>query len=228
MIINILGHGLQWGRIDAQMQPQDQFVAVNAPNFQSVHFYCNRAEGFNGPDARRIVNGEPIDIHHVFDNAANIPEHFIVPHRLAWYDIVPQDVHDPNGPVYVQPNLLHLIEVNLNLVHPNLVHPNNEDFTLRLRQIVRPNHPFNEIQLAIQAVNCCVSLSWLIHNIPNIIIEHPELNGLHDQEQYTYRWLACRDFILELDPNNNQVSLNIINDAIGAMDINVGRLFWVP
>lgn len=229
MIINILGHGLQWVANDDNMQEQEQFVAVEAPNFASVHFYCDPGIDFDGPDARQIVNDEWVAPHHVFENANHIPEHFIVSDIGAWNDILRQENHHvveplPEDPRYTNPNILHLLEEDAAALEPAVrIRPG-----LRIRRLLLPQNQRNEIQVAIQAVNAGISLSWLIHYIPNIIQEHPQLANLFDGMPYTYRWLACRNFINGLDPDNNENSRIHMNDELRRINIDIDWLFWEP
>lgn len=219
MIINIIGHGLQWGEnVRGEIQWHDTDIPV-ALRFNSVSFYCPAGDGFNGPDALLIVNGEwhnsvpgINDIHH-------IPEHFVFPNLGAWNDILPRNLDNPmnhippghNYPQYVLPNIVHQIGGNE---------------ILRLRQIVRPNNPFPESQLVISPINeTCISLSWLIKNIPLIIDAHPELAALPNLDNYTYRWLVCRDLIEGLNQYNNDASLEIIRNETEQFG-DIVRLLW--
>lgn len=219
MIINIIGHGLQWGEGVAEQIQEHEIAIPVAPHFNSVSFYCHAGEGFDGPDAHLIVNGEWHNFVQEINDIHHIPEHFVFPNLGAWNDILPRDPDNPrnhippgrNDPRYVLPNSVHRIDGNE---------------ILRLRQIVRPNNPFPESQLVISPINeTCISLSWLINNIPLIIDAHPELAALPNHDNYTYRWLVCRDLIAGLNPNNIAESLAKINKEIqqyGKMD----KLLW--
>ncbi len=216
MIINIIGHGLQWIEgVAQQIQEQEIAIPVN-PLFNSVSFYCQANCGFNGPDARLIVNGEWHDMVQEINDIHHIPEHFVFPNPEAWNDIVPRNPDDynltnPDEPQYVLPNVVHQI---------------NGDDILRLRQIISPRNPFNESQLAISPINrTCISLSWLINNIPLIISDHPQFATIPNHNNYTYRWLVCRDLIAGLNPHDNARSRAIINGEILEFG-KVDRLLW--
>lgn len=214
MIINILGHGLQWGN-----QIQEHLVTVEAPFFQSVNFYSNPGVGFCGTDTYTIIREEWNGVHHVVEDANNIPEHFILPDPGTWSDIRRKEHGDFVNPLQDDPRY----------AEPTVLHINQQHGFLMLRQIIRPQNPFNETQLAIQSVNACISLSWLIHNIPEIIAAHDDLAALPNNTRYTYRWLICRDFIDgELNPHNNANSLAIINQEIEPLHIYVDELIWPP
>lgn len=222
MIINIIGHGLQWGeQVGNRIQEHEVDIPI-APHFNSVSFYCPAGEGFNGPDAYTIINGDWREDIEEINDIHRIPEHFVFPHQQAWEDIYPLDpvirgrhIHPgPNDPHYVAPNVEYEInEINL----------------LRLRQIIIPRIPHHEPQLVISPINnTCISLSWLISNIPHIIEEHPQLAPLPDQDNYIYQWLVCRDEIEELNPHNNAASLEAIRDAAIEVGQEIDRLLWEP
>ena len=217
MIINIIGHGLQWGEeVAGQIQWQERNLPVE-PHFNSVSFYCPAGEGFNGPDARLIVNEKWRSFVQEINDIHRIPEHFVFPNLEAWNDIVPRNPNDHNPP---NPN-------EIQYVLPNIAHPDNHNGFLRLRQIVSPNDPFPEPQLVISPIRgTCISLSWLISNIPHIIEEHPALAALPNHDNYTYRWLVCRDLIMELNRHDNATSLTNINVEIQPLGERVDRLLW--
>lgn len=218
MIINIIGHGLQRGEIIGQ-QYQEHVIGIPvAQHFNSVSFYCNAGDGFNGTNAHSIVNGEWHDLVQEINDVHQIPEHFVFPNQEAWNDILPRDPDNQWKHIPPGPNDPHYVP-------PNVVHQNDDIEILRLRQILVPER-IPQSQLVISPTNnTCISLSWLINNIPLIIDAHQPLADLFDNDNYTYRWLVCRDWITELDPHNNQESLARINEATkqyGEMD----RLLW--
>lgn len=213
MIINIIGHGLQWFEEVAQ-----EFAIPANPLFNSVSFYCQAGNGFNGPDARLIVNGEWHGFVQEINEIHHIPEHFVFPNLMAWSDIVPRNPNDLNPPNLDEPHY----------VAPNVVHQIDGVNILRLRQIIRPGNPYNESQLAISPIEgTCISLSWLISNIPLIIEDHQQLADMPNHNNYTFRWLVCRDLIAGLNPNDNSASMNTINREIGNLG-GVNRLLWQP
>lgn len=137
---------------------------------------------------------------------------------MAWSDIVPRNPNDPNPPNPDEPHY----------VAPNVVHQIDGVNILRLRQIIRPGNPYNESQLAISPIEgTCISLSWLISNIPLIIEDHQQLADMPNHNNYTFRWLVCRDLIAGLNPNDNAASMNTINREIENLG-EVNRLLWQP
>jgi hypothetical protein len=221
MIINIIGHGLQWGEnVKEETQWRDADIPL-APHFNSVSFYCHAGEGFDGPDAHLIVNGEWHNFVQEINDIHHIPEHFVFPNQGAWNDILPRVSNNPRN--HIPPGLNDPHHYGL----LNVVHQIDGIEILRLRQIVRPNNPFPESQLVISPINeTCISLSWLINNIPLIIDAHPELAALPNHDNYTYRWLVCRDLIAGLNPHDNAASLVIIDDAAQEASQRIDRLLW--
>lgn len=218
MIINIIGHGLQWVEAVAGLIQEQEIVIPANPLFNSVSFYCQAGYGFNGPDARLIVNGEWHGFVQEINDIHHIPEHFVFPNLMAWSDIVPRNPNDPNPPNPDEPHY----------VPPNVVHQIDGVDILRLRQIIRPENPYNESQLAISPIEgTCISLSWLISNIPLIIEDHQQLADMPNHNNYTFRWLVCRDLIAGLNPNDNAASMNTIDEEIGNLG-RVNRLLWQP
>lgn len=195
MIINVIGHGFQWFREDEQ-NPAPFQVGVNT----SIRLYVNANVLFGAENTPQIIaderDGNMGNIIEHFEHGGNCPELLLIRDRGVWNDIIADDrFHYQEG----------------------FQLPNVDGHIVRIREIFFVDEP-QEFALSPEQNDQIFSLSWLVRNIRDIMMERANLAGQHlpdEAEEIVLRWLVCRQ---GLQANNAEAIPEALNDLLDAFD----------